>query len=314
MSINILLAAEESAGLQTLKLLYNRRFDFNLKGVLTGSGDENSTSPVYTLASKIGCEVFPAENVKKPEFANWMIKNKIDILLNVHSLYLIHSEVIDAAKMGAFNLHPGRLPEYAGLNTPSWSIFNEEPHHGVSLHRITEGVDTGNVIYESRIPAEPTDTGLSVSLKCAKEGIDLIGMLLTDLIDNQVPDGRVQELSQRSYFKRHEIPGDGQMDWKNKASRCDAFIRASNYAPFASPWGTPYSFINHDRFFFWKSIISDIRSISEPGTIRVEGDLLFVSTGDFDLQITDIRNVNKKLSNEEVQQLNGHRFSQEGQS
>ncbi len=308
MALNVLLAAEESAGLQTLKLIQSRKEEFKLKAVLTGTGDEHTAGPVHTLAKRFGCIVFPAENVKKPEFAKWMLKQKIDILLNVHSLYLIHPEVVTAPKMGAYNLHPGLLPEYAGLNTPSWSIYNREQAHGVSLHRIEAGVDTGNVIYERSIPAEATDTGLSVSLKCAKTGIEMISNLLDDALKNQIPEGRIQNLENRSYYKKHSVPLNGEINWAASAAETDALIRASNYAPFASPWGTPYSYIGGERYAVSKSVMTSESSTGLPGSIRISEGRVLVATGDHDLILTDMRSNSKKLSEDEISKLNGKRF------
>ena len=73
-----------------------------------------------------------------------MREQGVDLLLNVHSLYLIaRRTVVAAPRIGSFNLHPGPLPEYAGLNTPSWAIYNGEREHGVTVHWMEPGVDTG---------------------------------------------------------------------------------------------------------------------------------------------------------------------------
>ena len=62
------------------------------------------------------------------------------------------------------NLHPGPLPQYAGLNVPSWAIYNGEVTHGVSLHRMDSGIDTGPIAYQASVLIGPRDTGLSLSV------------------------------------------------------------------------------------------------------------------------------------------------------
>ena len=67
--------------------------------------------------------------------------------MNVHSLFLIHPWS-SAPTIGSFNLHPGPLPEYAGLNVPSWAIYEgEKRSHGVTVHWMDEGVDTGPIAW-----------------------------------------------------------------------------------------------------------------------------------------------------------------------
>ena len=70
--------------------------------------------------------ILPSTSVRDPEFAEWMRSEEIDLLLNVHSLYVIHADLVAAPRTGSFNLHPGPLPEYAGLNAPSWAIYHGE--------------------------------------------------------------------------------------------------------------------------------------------------------------------------------------------
>ena len=57
------------------------------------------------------------------------------------------SDVLEAPRIGSFNLHPGPLPEYAGLNAPSWAIYHGEQEHRVTLHWLDAGIDTGPIAY-----------------------------------------------------------------------------------------------------------------------------------------------------------------------
>src|SRR5580692_7331177 len=73
----------------------------------------------------------PVERVKDPELAESLRSAQVDLLLNVHSLYIIHQGVLAVPRLGAYNLHPAPLPRYAGLNSVSWAIYHGEKEHGV---------------------------------------------------------------------------------------------------------------------------------------------------------------------------------------
>jgi UDP-4-amino-4-deoxy-L-arabinose formyltransferase/UDP-glucuronic acid dehydrogenase (UDP-4-keto-hexauronic acid decarboxylating) len=64
-----------------------------------------------------GLQHLAAKIVKDPDFAARIVDENIDILLNVHSLFLIHKDVLTAPRLGSYNLHPAPLPRYAGLNS-----------------------------------------------------------------------------------------------------------------------------------------------------------------------------------------------------
>lgn len=49
-----------------------------------------------------------------------------------------------------FNVHFSLLPDYRGCNTAIWPILNGEPEHGVTLHVIDAGIDTGPIVDQRR--------------------------------------------------------------------------------------------------------------------------------------------------------------------
>jgi methionyl-tRNA formyltransferase len=192
----------------------------------------------------------------------------VDLLLNVHSLYLIAGEVVAAPRIGSFNLHPGPLPEYAGLNTPSWAIYNGEPRHGVTVHWMEPGVDTGAIAYEASFELTDSDTGLSVSARCVREGVPLIERLLETAAEDPaaIPKDE-QDLSRRHYYKRAEVPDAGRVVWSRPAQRIVDFVRASDYFPFASPWGSPATSLEGEELAVLKASRTGEPTQAPPGTV-----------------------------------------------
>src|SRR5688572_8850279 len=169
--MRVALLCEEAAGLRTLQFV--ARTGHEIAAVLTSSG-----SAVWKCALQLGLAPLAAHRVREPGLAEELAHMHLDLMLNVHSLYIVPPAVLRAPRHGAYNLHPGPLPEYAGLNAPSWAIYHGEPCHGVTLHRMEPGVDTGPIAFQTRFALSPRDTGLSVSLRCAEEGLRLFARLL----------------------------------------------------------------------------------------------------------------------------------------
>jgi methionyl-tRNA formyltransferase len=116
--MNVVLAGEELAGLQALRAL--GRSSHQVVAVLASPPkSEAAGSNVWNIAQNMGFETWTAKQVKDATLANRLRLKQVDILLNVHSLYIIHKDVLDAPRFGCFNLHPAPLPRYAGLNTIS---------------------------------------------------------------------------------------------------------------------------------------------------------------------------------------------------
>lgn len=264
--MNVLLVAEESAGIQVLRAL--AASPHTVVAAMTAPPTRGGGATVGGVAEQLGVPVVPSERVRDAETASWMRDEGVDLLLNVHSLYLIAGEVVAAPRIGSFNLHPGPLPEYAGLNTPSWAIYNGEPRHGVTVHWMEPGVDTGAIAYEATFELTDSDTGLSVSARCVREGVPLIERLLETAAEDPaaIPKDE-QDLSRRHYYKRAEVPDAGRVVWSRPAQRIVDFVRASDYFPFASPWGSPATSLEGEELAVLKASRTGEPTQAPPGTV-----------------------------------------------
>jgi UDP-4-amino-4-deoxy-L-arabinose formyltransferase/UDP-glucuronic acid dehydrogenase (UDP-4-keto-hexauronic acid decarboxylating) len=215
--------------------------------------------------------------------AEWIREQGVDLLLNIHSLYLIHGDVLAAPRVGSFNLHPGPLPHYAGLNAPSWAIYNGESRHAVTVHWMEPGVDTGAIAYETWFDLTESDTGLSVSIRCAREGVALMEQLVEVAAENPAAiPRREQDLSKRRYYRRGEVPDDGRITWEHPARLIVNLVRASDYFPFPSPWGSPTTRLAGDELGVLKASLTGRRCDEEPGTVgeTAEGGGILVAAAD----------------------------------
>jgi methionyl-tRNA formyltransferase len=234
----VLLAGEEAAAAQTLRLL--RGTGQHVVGVLTGrAGAERSVGPLSSLAEQWGYPIWPARRVRDAAFADEVRAGRVDLLLNVHSLYVVHSEVVAAPRIGSFNVHPGPLPEYAGLNAPSWAILHGEREHGVTVHWMDAGIDTGDVAYEAHFEITPEDTAFTLSARGVRAVIPLLRELLQAAAAEPPAIPRRKQRAVPGRYYGRKVPNDGRLDWGAAAEQIERFVRATDYGPFSSPWGGP---------------------------------------------------------------------------
>jgi methionyl-tRNA formyltransferase len=273
--MRVVLIGEEAAGLRTLTALQSRPDE--IVAVVTSPGTERA-APLWSTAQRFGLQAFPSDVVSDPEFAGWIRAQHVDLILNVHSLRIIDSAVLDAPRLGSFNLHPGPLPRYAGLNTVSWAIYNGEAEYGVTVHRMTDRIDAGPVAYQAAFPMAVDETPLTLSSKCVRQGITLLLRLLDDGAAGQIPE-TPQDLSQRRYFGR-EVPENGRICWTRPAKAVDNLVRACDYHPFRSPWGHPRARVWDRELTVNKVIRTCERATAPPGTARADGSDTLVACSD----------------------------------
>jgi methionyl-tRNA formyltransferase len=263
--MKVVLAAEESAGTQMLRALAQSQHQ--VVAVLTEPPKPGATRvSLWNAAQSLGFETLPADQVRNPALADRLRSDGVDIFLNVHSLYVIHDDVLAAPRLGAFNLHPGPLPRYAGLNVVSWAIFRGEQNHGVTVHRIEPRIDAGPIVYQSSFPIHEEDTALSLSFKCVREGIALLLRLLEVAAAGENIPSITQDLVSRQYFGR-DVPEGGCISWQWPAAKVVNFIRACDYLPFASPWGHPQALLGVQKLAVVKARKTGIDCHISPGTV-----------------------------------------------
>ena len=168
-TLRVVIAAEESAGIQAVRMVVERG-DRVVAVATTPGGHRERGAIVADAARALDLHVVPASSVCDSAFGSWLADRDVDLLLNVHSLHVACPEVVLAPAIGSFNLHPGPLPEYAGLNAPSWAIYNGESQHAVTVHWMTETVDAGPVAYEVRFGTRNATRGCRCSRDASNAG------------------------------------------------------------------------------------------------------------------------------------------------
>jgi methionyl-tRNA formyltransferase len=153
---------------------------------------------------------------------------------------------------------------------------------GVCIMRMAEGLDTGPVFLERRIPINDEDTSGTLHNKLAYLGAEALIQSLSTLGDDNLPVA--QESIHVTYA--HKISSDdAQIDWSANASDINRLVRAMSPAPGA------FTFFGDTRIKIWETIVVDsVDTKDTPGTvIELTQDGFVVLCGEGALKITFIQ-------------------------
>src|SRR5262245_32459744 len=302
--MNILLVGEESAGIQTLRALTDS--DHRIVAVLASqSKNHGGLANLWETAERLGYQPLPSKLVKDPQFADEVRSAEVDVILNIHSLFIINKEVVNAPRIGCFNMHPGPLPRYAGLNAVSWAIYMGETSHGVTIHKMEPGIDTGTIVYQELFDIEDADTGLKVSVRCIRSGIALVLRLMEAVSANPVAIPLTpQDLTKREYFG-HEVPYQGKLNWTLPAREIVNFVRACDFFPFHSPWGHPQTVLGTmsgaQEIGVVKARLTGERCDRSPGTVgEFVGPGVKIACGDEWVIVNKLKVEGRYVNSEDV--------------
>jgi len=180
------------------------------------------------------------------------------------------------------------LPEYRGAAPIQWAILDGKEKTGITIMRMDEGIDTGDMICSVEIPITKEETGGSLHDKLAAAG----GPLLLAAI-KQIEDGTVvytpQNHEEHTYAKmlRKEL---GKLDFTEPAEKLERYIRGLN------PWPSAYTYKDGKTMKFWNASVSYEKFDACPcGTlVSVQDGMLWIMTGDGVLQVKELQPEGKR--------------------
>jgi hypothetical protein len=144
------------------------------------------------------------------------LEGRFDLIFAVLYDKIIGPDLIGRAER-IINFHPGRLPQYRGVRPVNWALRNRELLHGVTIHAIDTGVDTGPVLAEALFTIWPdTDEVRDVWQRSMEHGRVLISETLPRL-ERITPHPQNESLAATHHSRDNHKLGD-RSDWTREAS------------------------------------------------------------------------------------------------
>lgn len=78
--------------------------------------------------------------------------NNIEIGFIITFSYIIKPDFYNLFPKGVYNFHPSLLPVHGGANPIYWVLKNNDKYTGTTCHQITENLDTGDILLQSKFP------------------------------------------------------------------------------------------------------------------------------------------------------------------
>ncbi len=138
-----------------------------------GRGQKLRFSPVKEFAIANDLKLLQPTNLKDSEFLNELKELNADLQIVV-AFRMLPEEVWNMPPLGTINLHTSLLPQYRGAAPINWAIINGDRETGVTLFRLKQEIDTGDILLQESMPIEETDNVGSLYEKMLEIGSRLI--------------------------------------------------------------------------------------------------------------------------------------------
>ena len=143
-----------------------------------------SPTPIGAFAETLELTVIKPEDVNEPGVVEQIASVRPEALI-----VIAFGQKLGAALMEyelAINLHASLLPKYRGAAPINWAVINGESETGVSVIRLSNRIDAGDVLSQKSIAIDPLKTAGELELILSELGPDLIAQTLSDYQANNL--------------------------------------------------------------------------------------------------------------------------------
>jgi methionyl-tRNA formyltransferase len=201
-------------------------------------GSTRQTGPsLKEIAQAGGVPVYQPDSVNTPEGVAQLKEWRPDLLVVAAYGQILKKEVLEAAALGGINVHASLLPKYRGAAPVAWAILRGETRTGVTIIRMTTGLDAGDMLAQEALDILPDETAGELEARLAPLG----GRLAMEVIGRMragPASGTKQDPAQVTKAPKLKKE-DGLIDWSQPAEQVVRQVRAMQ------PWPTAYTFLHH---------------------------------------------------------------------
>jgi len=291
-NLNILFMGTPQFAAESLQGLVDA--GFHVVGVITqpdtakGRSGKLASSAVKVEAINAAIPVFQPQN--KAELTEMVSSIAPDLIVVAAYGMIIPQAVLDIPKYGALNIHGSLLPKYRGASPISEAILSGDQETGITIMKMSAGMDEGDIISDYKLPITNKDTTRSLTERMAELGAKAIVETIPCWISGELtatPQNDAEATICRKITKE-----DGHIDWNLPVIQIERMVRAY------SPWPTAYSFIDGKRLKITLSRLceeSEYINLTDIGILHFIENKIYVGTGKGVLEILELQPECKKV-------------------
>ncbi len=247
-----------------------------------GRGLTLEKGAVHKFAETTGLEVRTPLSLKGADEQAAFAALDLDAAVVVAYGLLLPKPILEAPRMGCFNLHGSLLPRWRGAAPIQRAVMAGDAETGVMVMKMDEGLDTGPVLMAERVAVGRQTSG-ELAERLARLGADLMVRALSALERGAI-EAQPQPAEGTTYAKKIS-KDEAHIDWGKSATEIDCLIRG------LSPWPGAWSEVKGERL---KILFAELAAgKAEPGTVI--GDDLTIACGEGALRLLKVQRAGSKI-------------------
>lgn len=204
--------------------------DFEIELVVT-TEKENGAVPKFCAEHKLpSLSVASFDNNQKSKILN--LKSDIAVLADFG--LILPNDILNKFKYGILNIHPSLLPKYRGPTPVQTAILNNDKETGVSVIKLDEKTDHGDILAQAKENIRSNDTAQSLYERLFEIGGDLIYQNIKHYIRGELK--LTAQNHKKATFTKILTRNDGYFDLDNPPSLENLGLMVRAYFPWPGAW------------------------------------------------------------------------------
>ncbi len=256
----------------------------------------------YSELNKI--RLLQPDNLSDPSFIN-QIKKINPILIVVVAFKKLPSILYEIPKYGTINLHASLLPNYRGAAPINWCLINNETYTGVSIIKINEKIDYGDILMQKKVLIDKNDDFETLKDKLSVIGSRILYKTIVLILKNQI-QGKKQVISKNDKLAPKLNTKNTRIDWDDSIDLIIGKIKGLNPKPGA--WTILLNGDDQVRIKIFKARLINYSKSNSKNILSVRDKKIFISTrnGEIECEIIQLENKKSMIAKD---LLNGYKFS-----
>jgi methionyl-tRNA formyltransferase len=252
-----------------------------------GRGKKLTPPPVKLLAEALDIPVLQPTKIRTEEFRNGLLSYQPDLIVVTAYGRILPPSLLDLTPMGCINVHGSLLPLHRGAAPIQWSVIKGDKEVGVTIIRMDQGMDTGDMLLRASITSAPNETAGTLFDKMAQLGSETLLRAIKGLKDGTIA------AAQQDHDQATEAPmlkkSDGLIDWSKNGEDLECLIRGLD------PWPSAFCIYKGKRLRLFRPEVVYKESDAQPG-ILLQADKrgMLVACGENSLLIKEVQPEGKK--------------------
>ena len=207
------------------------RKEIDLTKITVIESKNSSLSFLESICKNKGIQFFsPINTIIIEEYLILEAKENLSILvISANNRHVFTKRILMCSRIEIINFHYSYLPNYRGMNIPTWVIYNQEPYTGITWHYVTDIIDGGRIISRKKIFLTDDMTAFDVTYQGMRLGVETFKGFIFELLEKTIEGIEINESELGCVYLSDILPENGYININDSYDNIYKLLRCFDY-------------------------------------------------------------------------------------